>query len=423
MSTSIDYAGAFPSGASLFLFNAGLADDIPITLLIKVGRRRPSGFDPSGLNGDIAASGIRVWNRRTGSMGTEDRREANRRRAGESFGLDAESWSERLGLKSRRPDMKAVLDALPAVDPKAAKERYEAMMADMRPRDSVERMCVESIVFYSLELERVELAQNARIRAQIENAPAEQARREQDEVSTLAKRLLTCERKPRKSKTRRNSLPEHPASIVLRLGMTTTGCRWLLDRWAELLAILNRNLPWRAPDKFKLVRLLGCDPLSLVDDEVVAQVFLACHVLNGDEGCPFQDIADALSGEERIFFERYFVDRIWDSVRPEDATAARNTLLLIVKRAIERLELPAEQARERDLLDAKTAPARLSVDYSPQGRRLQRYELKCEKAMFDAIDDWLKLRRAAARRKKDVHSAQKSAALKLLAKMRGEAVD
>lgn len=317
--------------------------------------------------------------------------------------------------------MKAVLDDLPAVDPEAARERYDAWMADWQPRDSSERMCVAAVVFHSLELDRVRLAQEVRIAAQIKNAPAEKTRRKEDEAMALGKQLFARGLKPQKSIPRRAAVPDNPACIVRRLRRTVAGCLWMLGRWAELKAILNRNLPWQASDKFKLVRLLGWEPLAAVHDPRVARLLLACHVLNGKQGSPYEEITGELNDDQRIWFEKHIAARNWDSLRPEDATQARNLLLLIVTQAIERLELPAEQSHERDLRDAETAADRLSFDFSPEGEYLRRYELKCENAMHKAIGQFLKLRRAATSRKNDDPVAMRLAALKALAKAKNDA--
>jgi len=145
-------------------------------------------------------------------------------------------------------------------------------MADLQPCDSSERTCLATAVFHSLELDRVMLAQNARITAQIKNAPAEQARREQEEAMALGKRLFPSRLIPQKWIRRPAALPESPACIARRLQTTAAGCLWLLDHWAELKAILDRNLPWQPSDKFKLVRLLGREPLDAVIDPRVARL-------------------------------------------------------------------------------------------------------------------------------------------------------
>jgi hypothetical protein len=321
-------------------------------------------------------------------------------------------------VSARRDAMQAVIDSLPAVDPKAAKERYEAWAADWQPLDTSERICLQTAVFYSLEVDRVRLAQHARIVARIENAPAEKARREQKEVTALAKRLLPKGLKLQKSMPRRGALPEHPASIVLHLERTTAGCHWMLDRWAELKAILNGNLPLRASDKFKLVRLLGREPLAALDDPRVARLFLAFHVINGEQGSPYQEITAELNDNQRICFESNIAARNWNSLRPEDATRARNLLLLIVTQAVERLELTTDQGRERDSLDAETAAARLSFDFTPDGERLRRYEWKCDNARLNAIDQFHKFRRARTRRKNGAQGALSEQIYKAIEKAR-----
>ncbi len=56
---------------------------------------------------------------------------------------------------------------------------------------------------------------------------------------------------------------DHPEAIVLRLESTAAGCRWLLDRWAELGARLDRGDTWPSAEKVKAIRLLGKQPLDM----------------------------------------------------------------------------------------------------------------------------------------------------------------
>jgi hypothetical protein len=76
--------------------------------------------------------------------------------------------------------------------------------------------------------------------------------------------------------------PNNPALLVLRLERTVAGCRWLLDRWAELKARLEPGEVWAASDQFKSVRLLGKQPLHAIDDPEVTQIFLASPKLLPD---------------------------------------------------------------------------------------------------------------------------------------------
>ena len=76
--------------------------------------------------------------------------------------------------------------------------------------------------------------------------------------------------------------PPHACSSSSK--STAAGCRWLLERWGELGALLDRGLSWQSPDKLKAIRLLGRQPLDAADSEVVALIFQACHVLDPQPG-------------------------------------------------------------------------------------------------------------------------------------------
>jgi hypothetical protein len=48
----------------------------------------------------------------------------------------------------------------------------------------------------------------------------------------------------------------------------------MLDQWADLRALLERGVPWLAPDKLKAVRLLGRHPIDAIDNADVARVYI-----------------------------------------------------------------------------------------------------------------------------------------------------
>src|SRR5262249_2246769 len=74
--------------------------------------------------------------------------------------------------------------------------------------------------------------------------------------------------------------PDAPPRLLLHLEATAEGCRWLLDRWAELRALLDRGLSWQSPDKLRAIRLLGRQRLAAAASQVVAAIFQASHVLD-----------------------------------------------------------------------------------------------------------------------------------------------
>ena len=125
--------------------------------------------------------------------------------------------------------------------------------------------------------------------------------------------------------------------LVHRLQGTGAGCQWLLDQWADLRALLERGVPWLAPDKLKAVRLLGRHPIDAIDSMEVARVYLASHVLLNQEGDPFQEIMNELSPRKPRFCVNYLQQRRYDALAPKDAAAAQQWLLDLVDRITEQL--------------------------------------------------------------------------------------
>ena len=86
-------------------------------------------------------------------------------------------------------------------------------------------------------------------------------------------------------------------ALNLRLESSAQGCRWLLDRWAELRSMLVQEQAWQSPDKLKAIRLLGKYPLDALDDTQVTVVFLACHRIDSSGGELFHEIGNGLSSD------------------------------------------------------------------------------------------------------------------------------
>jgi hypothetical protein len=181
--------------------------------------------------------------------------------------------------------------------------------------------------------------------------------------------------------------------VILRLQGTGAGCQWLLDQWASLRALLERGVPWLAPDKLKAVRLLGCHPIDALDRIEVALVYLASHMLLNHEGDPFQEIMNELTVEEASVYARYLHQRRYGLLAPKDATTARQWLMDLVDRVTEQLQVKAAVFRELAELDAADAADRLAWDDTAEGERLRRYELTCSRTLLRMFELLLKVRR------------------------------
>ena len=69
------------------------------------------------------------------------------------------------------------------------------------------------------------------------------------------------------------------------LEATETGCRWLLDRWTELKAVIDdESLAWQTPERFKAIRLLRLDARDVMHAPAVITILQACQILDPDAG-------------------------------------------------------------------------------------------------------------------------------------------
>ena len=92
--------------------------------------------------------------------------------------------------------------------------------------------------------------------------------------------------------------PMTPARLVKQLEFSGPGCRWLLDRWAELRARLEAGECWQSPEKLKAIRLLGRQPLDAADVREVTEIFLACNVLDPRYNHAFHELRCELDEDE-----------------------------------------------------------------------------------------------------------------------------
>ncbi len=86
--------------------------------------------------------------------------------------------------------------------------------------------------------------------------------------------------------------PDLPARLVNELESSYEGCRWLLDRWNELRARAQKGNFWQAYDKFKSIRLMGRQPLDVLEDTTgdLLTMFLASHTLYPVNKSPFSEL-------------------------------------------------------------------------------------------------------------------------------------
>ena len=341
--------------------------------------------------------------------------EANLRNARRSTGPRTEEGKERAKFNAVTHGMRAETLVLPDEDPQALEDRKAAWNASLSPRDDVEQRAVDDAVTYSWLQDRARRAQTDRLTANILNYGVEQAKATEKEVLDLGRRLFTdrmgpvvfyptvdehrnvfTTRHPSTSYAgKENEDPDRPGELVLDLQSTLLGCEWLLGEWAGLKAIVDEGQPWLSSDKLKAVRLLGKQPFDALDNRDVAMVFLAASVLKADKRPWYWEIETEMIEKDKMTFRNKAAARELESLKPGDAAKARETLLGIIARAIERLTAKAAAHRERARIEAALAPGILAFDDSPTGERLWRYELATGRGMARSLESLRKHRREA----------------------------
>jgi hypothetical protein len=229
------------------------------------------------------------------TLSPAERAEISRQNGKKSQGPKSAQGKSRSKFNALKHGLKAKLPVLPGEDPQQYQGLLDAWIANLQPSNDVEHSLVERAVTITWQLDRAERAETARLSRIIREAPAEAARRREEEAAALGQRLFFDRRgplplyphslynlpdRPRVSFSGLSDDPDDPPRLLPRLEATAEGCRWLLDRWADLRGLLDRGLSWQSPDKLKAIRMLGRQPLDAADSEVVATIFQACHVLD-----------------------------------------------------------------------------------------------------------------------------------------------
>jgi hypothetical protein len=347
---------------------------------------------------------------------SQKRIEANRRNAQKSTGPRTTEGKSRSRFNGLKHGLTASVPVIPGEDPAAYQARVEAMIRSSPPRNQVELDLLGRVAATTWSLERAARAEAAQISHRIRNEAVERERRQEEKAVALGQRLLWDARGPWQAYPhhphtgqkweRRTSWSEDPADgnspalVLLRLERTVAGCRWLLERWAELGARLEPGEVWTSTDQFKAFRLLGKQPLDAVDDADVTLICLACAKIapdgDDDDGEAFTLIEKELRkhtypdfDDQHKTYSREIRKRPLARLRPADADTARQALRALVDRQTARLKLILARNREIAEADAAEAPDRLAFDPSPEGEKLRRYSLSAARLANQTIKTFL----------------------------------
>ena len=268
-------------------------------------------------------------------------------------------------------------------------------------QNDLEEFFVNEQVSLSFDLEQTRAARIEARRVRIERADADALAR----VRELGSRLYfdptgpaalyghqPHNRKLRTSSTGQAVEPNDPAALVDEIAQTALGCRWLLQEWDSLRDNLEPGKFWSGGDRLKAIKLLGRQPVQVVEDRRVADILAASHALRR-AGKAFDCLNSDMNGTTHESFVKEIRTKWTDLVGPEEKDKAREILIDLVDTEIEQIEMilqdregvtPEEQGR-RDV-------AALNFDKSPDGELMRRYELRYLSALRRGVDVLKKIR-------------------------------
>ena len=349
-------------------------------------------------------------------MTTTTRAEINRRNAQKSTGPRTPEGKERSRLNAVKHGLSATIPVLPGEDPDAFRHRLETWADALAPGDVVEQFLVEQAATASWKIERADRVEAARLAAAVRDADAERQAGRREEADRLGQVLLGRDGlapdpdlaqevlqildpgvQARPDADGRDPL----RSILDRLESCAEGCAWLLARWAELRAPLERDLDWNEDQLVEAVRLSGRQPLNMTpegwNDYMESRFF-------GDVEEPGPGDDEDLDEEQQIALDaaieaqveaedRRRLTQQLVEVLPDSEAVARAALLGVVERASGRLTALAAAHEARWEAEAVERAERMSFDTGPEDERLWRYQFGCGRSLRRTLDTLLKLRR------------------------------
>jgi hypothetical protein len=292
------------------------------------------------------------------------------------------------GLDARTP-------ILPGEDEAAFRARLDAWRTDFPPRTPQEESLIEEAAQLSWQLDRADRVQaaslNERIRLAVEH---EAGRPDQDAADAAAIGLRLLLGPNRIGMPSHPDDPDHPERLLRLLESSSAGCRWLLERWAELWLALHGDgdAGWRPDQRLHAVRLLGKQPLDAIDDPMVQRIYLASFVLDANDPQVFADQAGMMTPRDfESFLQRLAGRRVSESV-PPDRESARAGLLALVEQVVVELDARAAGHAARADREAASATARLAFDDSAEGHRLRQWQQRLMGSLLRTIDLLMKVR-------------------------------
>jgi hypothetical protein len=328
---------------------------------------------------------------------------ANIANSKKSTGGRTQAGKNRSRMNAVKHGMTARIVLLPGECPEEFRARVYGWFDALRPQDSVEVTMAERAVYTSLQLDRLVRARSALTCLKAETRAQDDRQRREMEVTEIGLELLRTPMgqaavspfaeltSDAKEGERRGKADDgdhdHPARLVLRLSSNLAGCQWLLGRWQELKEILENGLNWRAPERFRLLRLLGIHAADAFLTPDLATLLQTSEMLDPEAGSAAIELwKEVVSPAEFASVEAAYRQHA-SRRRVVDRDSAREYLLAIVERETAKLEERAETHKGREELEELLAQHTAAVDISREGELLRRYECASERLMLRYIDE------------------------------------
>ena len=226
-------------------------------------------------------------------MATDAQIQANRRNSARSTGPKTDKGKNRVKMNAWKHGGRAktttALPVLPQEDPRELEARIQEWLDDWQPRTAEEAKLVERGAKLTCLLERGERVEAAHLGKRVRKAlrkvgpTAPVSARRMKVVVELGRKLFYDYRPLSLAHDVKPKWNDDPAVFVAGLEETIEGCRWLLDRWAEMRFVVESPQPLELTDLARFVRLMGKNGYEAINDPALNAVFQVWELC--DKGC------------------------------------------------------------------------------------------------------------------------------------------
>ena len=301
----------------------------------------------------------------------EERAEINRQNAAKSTGPKTDKGKASSRRNALKHGLRAEALALPNEDPTVVAVRSDAWNDYYQPQSPAAQHLVNSCVSATLLSDRCRKYHEAVLSKQVRDAEYAWDVEREEAVAALVVMLKT-----------------DPATAARRLVRTGHGCRWLIERWEDLLRVLDDRGEWTGPERDEAIRIRGFNP----DGETIQECPDAWLILLLAMSCPENP---SKVGIEWLFESHHRPDLYRDAYRV-NLLPARDYCQTALREmaATELTELRANEASHREFSEdpdrAGAADRALILHDIPSARLFLRYQAEARTSFHRAYGSLVK---------------------------------